>query len=123
MKKYHFILLLLLGIFFTPNAIYACGSHSEKNTSKKEITEKSKKDSCCDSECHSKTKNQNGCSGKCKHNSCNCITPIVSLILPSLSELNSNNNFALFNKKKSFIHKESNIASGFYYIWTPPNIG
>lgn len=37
MKKYHFILLVLLGIFLMPGSAIACGKGSEKSSCKKKF--------------------------------------------------------------------------------------
>lgn len=121
MKKYHFIIIVLLGIFFMPSNSYACGSCSEKHTSKKEITEKAKKDSCCDNDSHSKTKNKDGCGGKCGHSKCAC--PSVTNGFTVSSELIlRNNSFDFSSEKQKYSNAETFISSGFYSLWLIPKI-
>lgn len=122
MKKYHFILLLLLGIFFMPNNTYACGTCStDKHSAKKEVSSKTEKDGCCESNNHSKTKNHNGCGGKCGHSKCAC--PSVSNGFTISSELVlKNNNFDFSSEKQKFSNSETSISSGFYFLWLIPKI-
>ena len=125
--KIYILILVTIGFFMIPSVSFACGSgcgtkKTESNAScnsDKHSKHQAAEDGCCSNENHSK--HSNGCSGKCKHNSCNCITPVLSLIIPSFSELTINH-FDFSNQKNSFFDKESTISSGFYYIWTPPNI-
>ena len=127
-SKIYILVVVTIGFFMIPSISFACGSGcSSKKTESKESfnSEKHSKhqateNGCCNNK--NQSKNDNGCSGKCKHNSCNCITPVLSLILPSFSELTINH-FDFSHKKKSFTFEKSNASSGFYYIWTPPNIG
>ena len=72
MKKYHFILLVFLGMFLMPSNAMACGKGSDKSSCKKEISStKSEKKSCCDSD-NSKEKDHKGCKGNCGHSKCGC---------------------------------------------------
>ena len=130
-KKIHILLLFIMGVFLIPSVSFACGSScgGEKTTkiktkgccaSKNDVQHQSVNKGCCDSS--KSSKQDKGCGGKCKHNSCHCTAPVLSLILPSFSELTINH-FDFSNKKKSFTFEKLNISSGFYYIWTPPNIG
>ena len=122
MKKYHFILLLLLGIFFMPNNTYACGTCSDKHPAKKEISSKADKDNCCDSDSsHSKSKDHDGCGGKCGHSKCAC--PSVSNGFTVSSEIVlKNNSFDFSSKKQKFSNTETSISSGFYFLWLIPKI-
>ena len=121
MKKYHFIVLVMLGIFFMSNNTYACGSCSEKHTSKKEMASKEKKDSCCDSDSHSKTKKHGGCGGKCGHSKCAC--PSASNGFTVSSELFLKKNIIDFSsEKQNYYNTETFISSGFYSLWLIPKI-
>jgi hypothetical protein len=121
MKKYHFIVLMLLGIFFMPNSSYACGGCSEKHTSKKEVSSKTDKDSCCESDSHSKTKNHDGCGGKCGHSKCACPSAINGFTASSELILR-NNNFDFSFEKQKFSNTETFLSSGFYFLWLIPKI-
>ncbi|WP_445452487.1 hypothetical protein [Flavobacterium sp. 25HG05S-40] len=121
MKKNHFILLLLLGIFFMPNNSYACGSCSDKHPLKKEISSKTEKDNCCDSDSHSKSKDHDGCGGKCGHSKCAC--PSASIGFTISSELIfTSNHFDFSFEKQKFSNAETFISSGFYSLWLIPKI-
>ena len=121
MKKYHFILLLLLVIFFTSSNSYACGTCSENNVDKKELSSNKNKGNCCDTESHSKTKNHDGCGGKCGHSKCacpsasNCFTVSYELVVLS-------NSYNFTSEKEKFSTAETFISSGFYFLWLLPKI-
>ena len=127
-SKIYILILVTIGFFMIPSNSFACSSGcGTKKTEPKESCNSDKhskhqaaENGCCSNE--NQSKRSNGCGGKCKHNSCHCTAPVLSLILPSFSELTINH-FDFSHKKMSFTFKESNISSGFYYIWTPPNIG
>ena len=126
--KIYILILVTIGFVMIPSISFACGSGcGTKKTEPKESCNSDKhskhqaaKNGCCSTE--NQSKDSKGCSGKCKHNSCHCTAPVLSLILPSFSELTINH-FDFSHKKKSFTFEKSNVSSGFYYIWTPPNIG
>lgn len=106
--------------FFLPTSVYACGTETEKSCCKGEASSKTEKKDCCNGK-HSKD-NNNGCSGKCGHSNCTTSTSI-NLSIISLNEiLFKNNNFDFSTEKQKFYHSETLISSGFYSIWTPPNI-
>jgi hypothetical protein len=121
MKKYYFILLVLLGMFLISSNAVACGKDSEKSSCKKESTSKTQKDDCCDSDNHSKSKNHNGCGGKCGHAKCGCT--IVTNGFTATIELNfKNNNFDFSTEKQKFSNTETFISSGFHSLWLIPKI-
>ena len=121
MKKYRYIVLLFLGILFMPNSIYACGTCSLKHQVKKEASSKTDKDNCCDSDSHSKSKNHDGCGGKCGHSKCAC--PSVSNGFTVSCELIlKNNSFDFSSEKQKFSSTETFISSGFYSLWLIPKI-
>jgi hypothetical protein len=131
-KKINILLFIMIGFIMTPNIAVVCGSSCNKVKiikteakvccdSKKESQQNKTEKGCCDNGKHDK-KDQS-CGGKCKHPSCKCVAPVLNILLSSFSGLKPNNNFALYTDKKSFTFKESTTLSGFYFIWTPPNIG
>ena len=127
-KKIYILILITIGFFMIPSISFACGAGcGTKKTESKETCNSDKhskqqttKNGCCST--RNQSKHGNRCGGKCKHNSCHCTAPVLSLILTSFSELTLNR-FDFYNQKKNFNIEQSNISSGFYYIWTPPNIG
>ena len=126
-SKIYILVVVTIGFFMIPSISFACGSGcSSKKTESKESfnSEKHSKhqateNGCCNNK--NQSKNDNGCSGKCKHNSCNCITPVLSLILPSFSELTINL-FDFSTKKQKDFYSETIISSGFYSLWLIPKI-
>jgi hypothetical protein len=130
-KKIYILLFVTFGFLLIPSIVAACGSScgKEKTTkteakdccdSKKQSQQKATEKGCCDSSEHDKK--DDGCGGKCKHPSCNCIAPVLNIVLTSFLELKAHNNFDFSNEKQRFTFEESTTSSGFYYIWTPPNI-
>ena len=115
MLNKHYTLLFLLGLFLMHVASFACGSTS---CCKKEQAAVSK--SCCKKEITSKK--NSGCNKKCKHPSCRCTISIFNLTLPNSPEIPINHfDFSAIQPKFFFVG--ANLSSGFYTIWSPPNIG
>lgn len=108
------ILLLLMVFFLMTTNSFACGSSS---CCTKDNIEKVS--SCCKKESHSKK--EEGCNKKCKHPSCRCTISVFNLFIPNYSEIQINPSD--FSKgAMSFFFVVTNISSGYYFIWTPPNI-
>jgi hypothetical protein len=118
-----------------PSSTYACGGCSEKQTTKKEISSKTDKDNCCDADnhsnskksdncCdsdHSKSKNHDGCGGKCGHSKCVCPSVITGFTISSEFTF-KNNVFDFSNEKQKFFNTETSLSSGFYFLWLIPKI-
>ncbi|MES2862632.1 MAG: hypothetical protein V4666_00790 [Bacteroidota bacterium] len=125
MKKYHFILIILLGFLFMPSNVMACGESSEKHSCKKEASShKTEKKSCCSSD-NSNEKESKGCQGTCGHSDCGCastcpITPL-NLFLEVIFQYNTVN-YSLIEKVK-FPYSSPSILDGFHSIWVIPKIG
>ena len=118
-RTIYILLIAIFGFALIPNTATACVVKTEKSCCKKEKTDASEKDCCKKSDAHSKDKAD--CSGKCGEKSC----------LPSnfhfsvLTTIYQENNFELFNssaQKQKFSCIKTDLSSGFYSIWTPPNI-
>jgi hypothetical protein len=123
MKKYHFILVVLLGLFFMPNEAIACGKGSEKSCCKKEISTKKEKRSCCDSD-SSKEKDHKGCKGNCGHSECGCSSTCPASSVSFLSEIIFKKNMFNYSSvgKGEFSYATPSISDGFYSIWLIPKI-
>lgn len=125
MRRYHFIFLVLLGIFLMPNDAIACGSGSEKHSCKKEASSnKTEKKSCCSKDDNSKSNDDKGCGGKCGHSECGCsstcpTTPVN--LFTDITFQNSTFNFSSIEKVK-FSYSSPSISDGFYSIWLIPKI-
>jgi hypothetical protein len=121
MKKFHILLIVVLGFFLMPTVTFACGNNSEKHSCKKETSSKMDKDDCCKDDSHSKNKNHEGCGGKCSHSKCGCASSCNSSI--SINGLNLNNKIFNFSyEKQNFYNSEAFISSGFYSLWLIPKI-
>ncbi|WP_309640720.1 hypothetical protein [Flavobacterium sp.] len=125
MKKVHIIVLVIFGFLLMPNNTFACGdscgSSIEKHSCKKETSSNQDKDSCCGNDSHSKTKNHNGCGGKCGHSKCACPSTSNGFTLASEFIL-KNNSLNLSSEKQKFSSTETFISSGFYSLWVIPKI-
>ena len=75
---------------------------------------------CCQK--NSTEKSNNGCEGKCGKSSCQVQTIAFGAILPATIVLNINYSLVL-SSKQAFYSNKTNTSSGFYFIWSPPNIG
>ncbi len=120
MKKFHFIVIVLIGFFLMPKSTFACGMTSKKASCKTEMNLGNCKMKCCQKK--SKDKSDKGCEGKCGKSTCQIQTVSFGAILPTLSEIKTNY-FLVLTSKQVFYNNETNISSGFYFIWSPPNIG
>ena len=122
MKKFHILLIVLLGFFLMPTLTFACENNSSKDSSSKETSSKMDKDDCCKNDSHSKTKNHEGCGGKCSHSKCGCASTCNTSV--SINELNFNRNiFNCVSEKQNFYNYETSISSGFNSLWLIPKIG
>jgi len=126
----------VLGFIINPGDAFACGSKTDKSfckmsSSKKEKTKKSccsklssKKSetkSCCKKDA-SKPDQEESCGGTCGDKSCKCVVMSISFTLPSEYRIALLNNRVTTQKQK-FSDIETYLSSGFYFIWSPPNIG
>jgi hypothetical protein len=123
MKKFHIIVIVLFGFLLMPSNSFACEMNSSKHSSTKETSSsKMEKDDCCKNDNHSKTNNQDGCGGKCKHSKCSCATSCnSSTVLINESKFN-NNLFNFASEKQKFYNYETSISSGFNSLWLIPKI-
>jgi hypothetical protein len=104
-----------------PSNSFACENNSAKHSSSKETSSKMEKDDCCKNDSHSKTKNHEGCGGKCNHSRCGCASSCNSSV--SMNELNFNRNiFNFSSEKEKFYDYETSISSGFNSLWLIPKI-
>lgn len=120
MKKIRVIVLVLFGLFLMPNSTLACGMTSKKSSCKTEMNSDNCKMKCCQKK--SKDRSSKGCDGKCGKSTCQVQTVSFGAIVPQFSEIKLNNIF-VFTSKQVFYNNKTNISSGFYFIWSPPNIG
>ena len=122
MNKFHIFVLVLFGFLLMPNNSFGCENNSAKQTSSKETSSKMEKEDCCKNDSHSKTKNHEGCGGKCSHSKCGCASSCNTSV--SINELNFNKNiFNFFSEKQNFYNYETSISSGFNSLWLIPKIG
>ena len=122
MKKIHYILIVLLGFFLMPSITFACGSHSGKDSCKKELSLKTEKKDCCNNDSHSNSKSQKGCNGKCGHTLCSSTS--VNSGIASIFHLKIHDNISNFsNEKQQFYHSVSFTSAGYSSIWLIPKIG
>lgn len=119
-RFYYIAVFALLGFFLTPTASYACSQKSNDTEMPccKDDNSETEKKGCCQK---NDTDNEsNDCDGKCGNSSCHCPTSAISFIVPDCTG---------FSQRISHITKPTNYygvtytSSGFYSIWTPPNIG
>ena len=124
MKKYHFILILLLGFLFVPSIAVACSVGSQKSCCKKEISSVTKeKKSCCGND-KPIGKDHKGCEGKCGHSECGCSSTCPSSSISFLIETDINSNIFSYSsiEKVKFLFATPSISDGFYSIWLIPKI-
>jgi hypothetical protein len=117
MKKIHYIILVLIGFFLMPSSTLACGKTSNKSCCKTEMNSDTCKMKCCQKKSKDKP-----CDGKCGKSSCQIQIISFGAVIATFSEI-KNNYFLVLTSKQVFYNAETNISSGFFYIWSPPNIG
>jgi hypothetical protein len=125
-KKFHILLItLILSFFATPTLTYACGTKTnktEKSCCKKDKSDNTVNTDCCKNHKTKNDKNDDGCVEKCKHPSCSCPVVNFAFNLPFSTGFKTKTCFSEGKKVKSY-YNETFLSSGFYSIWTPPNIG
>ena len=122
MKKFHIVLIFVLGIFFMPSEAFACGKENTKTEksccSKEKSVTKTEKKSCCDKDNHS----EKGCSGKCGNSNCTS-TSNAHFSVITFNEIEIKSNLCVvIDKKQNFFHNGVNISSGFHSLWLIPKI-
>ncbi len=120
MKKSYIIILVLIGFVVMPNATFGCEMSSKKTSCNTEKEFDNCKMKCCQKK--SKDKSDKGCDGKCGKSTCQIQSISFGAILPNLTDFKINN-MLVFTSKQVFYKSETNISSGFFFIWSPPNIG
>ena len=124
MKKYHIILIVLLGIFFMPDNAIACGSGKDKHSCKKEVSSTKKENKGCCGTDNSEDKESKGCGGQCGHSECGCSSTCPASSVSFLSEISLKNNMFSYSsiEKVKFLYTTPSISDGFYSIWLIPKI-
>lgn len=121
MNKFYILVIVLFG-FLLPSNSFACENNSTKHSSTKETSSNMDKDDCCKNGNHSKTKNHEGCGGKCNHSKCGCATSCNSSTV-AINELEFNSNlFNFSSEKQKFYNYKTTISSGFNSLWLIPKI-
>ena len=121
MKKFHILLIVILGFVLMPSVAVACGNASEKKSCTKEMSTKTEKKDCCSNDSHSKNKNHNGCNGKCGHTLCS--NPSVNIAIPFSFELELKTKFFNFSPEKQKFHQSVTFTSdGYSSLWLIPKI-
>lgn len=124
MKKYNFILILLIGLFLMSGSALACGKGSGEKSCKKEVTStKTEKKGCCADGC-AKNKEDKGCKGNCGHSKCGCSSTCPPSSVNFLPEINFKVPMFSYSSigKAKFSYATPAIADGFYSIWLIPKI-
>lgn len=129
MRKYLKFVFFLICVIFLQNSSYACGSscnevknntESRSQCCSKIEKNNSSKANCCIS---IKKKEKNGkCGGKCGNNSCNCVKIFSNFFITLNVTFQNKLLVTFFDKKQLYCNFNLNTSSGFYLIWTPPNI-
>lgn len=136
-KKLYILLIFFFGLALMPNFTFACGGNSTKSCcSTKKPSKDINQKSCCSNKVADLAKEKPGnsqakenstdsetcigkCGGKCGHKSCKC--SVINLVAAYFKVKAFNFNKLLL-RQQVFPPIESYLSSGFYSIWTPPNI-
>lgn len=130
MKSFYVLILLLIGTFLFPEAALACEKMPEESAEACEMNDAkdSEKTTSCDRDCCKKadgfekaSEQKHDCDGSCQGN-CHQVLTHFNFALPTyVSDILRNPDF--FFRKDNFHTLKTQPTSGFYFIWTPPNIG
>jgi hypothetical protein len=119
-KRVHiYIIILTLGLLLLPSLTYACGTQSEKECCKKEMTSKSEHKQCSE-ESHSNNQSDS-CNGKCGHSNCTSVNANYSSVVFNDFDL-THNIFVFSTKKQNFYTTITFISSGYSSLWLIPKI-
>ncbi|WP_264530176.1 hypothetical protein [Flavobacterium sp. N502540] len=121
MKRFHLILIILLGIFLIPTTTVACEKPVEKPAVKEKISKTEKEDDCCKIS-DSNDKNPTNNSGKCKRSACGCASSCNGGIIALNEHFSQNILWGASTKKQKFHNLECPISSGFQSLWLIPKI-
>ncbi|TDG34922.1 hypothetical protein EZJ43_16340 [Pedobacter changchengzhani] len=119
-KSFIILLISMLGFASIPSVTFACGSKTEKSCTKKDNPKKTISKECCEDGTHQASHKDN-CNDGCNHKSCHCVAVHYNLTILDTQEINTKN-FEVLNNDQKFSYVETYLTSGFYSIWTPPNI-
>lgn len=122
MKRVYLLVLVIFGFFLMPSNAFACGNNSAKHTSRKEISSKTCcNENCCKKDGHSKSKNSEGCGGKCKDSKCGCVSTSNTSVSIDGWDINIDC-FNFSSAKQNFYNHETIISSFFNSLWLIPKI-
>jgi hypothetical protein len=113
-----YFFIAIFGLFLMPENAFAFAKKETMSCCKSKPTS----EKLCCKKTNSPEK-ENGCNGKCNKNSC---TVNVGLTFAFLSNFHLTDFSVVWNKsseKTTFSYPETSISSGYYFIWSPPNIG
>ena len=123
MKKFHIILIVLLGIFMMPSNAIACGTTKNVSSCGMEMTSKTKKKDCCDTTSHSKSKKEKGCTGKCGMGMCTSNSSVNTAIYSNYNFEVQETVFNFNTEKQTVEYITFSLSDGFTTIWLIPKIG
>jgi hypothetical protein len=119
-KKIIILLLLVIGVNFYSNSLYACNK-PHKSTKAKSFLKTTKaiaKSDCC------KSQNKDlghDCNNKCNHHNCDCNT-ISQIVFYNQEEVKLVSNLNYTIQKRYFTYMPSFYKDIFISIWHPPKI-
>ena len=113
-----YFFIAVFGLFLMPENAFAFAKNETMSCCK---TKPTLEKSCC-----GKTKSsekESGCNGKCNKNSCTVNSGVAFVFLAPAAVSAFDLIWNSVSKKETFTYPETSILSGFYFIWSPPNIG
>lgn len=129
MKENFYVLLILFwGIFIFPKTVFACQTMAEEsaescemNTSEDIQKQKTCDRACCKKEDPKETSEQkHDCDGSCQGN-CHQVVTYFSFALP-IANVDILQTIGFLYRQDNFHTFKTHTSTGFYFIWTPPNI-
>lgn len=113
-RVFYIVLFMLFGSIFVPSKAIAC----TKSCISQKVVKKVSKE-CCEKK--GSADKQNGCSGKCKNSNCQTVSFGFCAVLQNEVYLKSSFS-SFFYIDNTNLLQQIGTSTGFYFIWSPPNI-
>jgi hypothetical protein len=113
-----YFFIAIFGLFLMPENSFAYAKKETMSCCKSKPTSEK---SCC-----SKSKSsdkESGCNGKCNKNACTVNTSFAFAFISNFVSTESPVVWNTISERTTFSYPETSVSSGYYFIWSPPNIG
>ncbi len=116
-----YLIMLTLGLFLLPNAMFARGTQTEMKCCSKSVSSETTPKKCCKDK-SSQKEHKGGCEGKCGNSTCTTAS-VISVIAFLDASTSNTNSFDFSTEKQLFYDSKTFISAGFSSLWLIPKIG